>query len=97
VRTDLARWLLPQVENRNWFFDTELLVLAQRAGLRIHEIPVDWTDDSDSRLNLVPASLEDLQGVWRLMLSGFRTIRPPRAERAHREAVMGSFGARSAE
>jgi glycosyltransferase involved in cell wall biosynthesis len=67
MRTDTARRLVPRVENRNWFFDTELLVLAQRSGLRIHEVPVDWTDDDDTRVNLVPTALEDLSGVWRLM------------------------------
>ena len=70
VRADVARRLVPRIENRSWFFDTELLVLAQRAGLRIHEVPVDWTDDLDSRVQLIPTAIEDLQGVWRLMLSG---------------------------
>jgi len=45
IRADQARQLLPLVEDKGWFFDTELLVLAERAGLRIHEVPVDWTDD----------------------------------------------------
>lgn len=70
MRADTARRLVPRVENRNWFFDTELLVLAQRAGLRIHEVPVDWTDEADSRVRLVPTALEDLGGVLRLMRAG---------------------------
>ena len=45
--------LLPLVEDTGWFFDTELLVLAERAGLRIHEVPVDWVDDPDSRVDIV--------------------------------------------
>jgi hypothetical protein len=72
VRADTARRLMPRVENRSWFFDTELLVLAQRAGLRIHEVPVDWDDDPDSRVSIVPTALEDLAGIWRLMLSRLR-------------------------
>ncbi|MGH2717864.1 MAG: glycosyltransferase, partial [Actinomycetota bacterium] len=44
MRTDVARWLLPSVEDGAWFFDTELLSLAERLGLRIHEVPVDWVD-----------------------------------------------------
>ena len=48
-----AQRLLPLVEDTGWFFDTELLVLAERAGLRIHEVPVDWVDDPDSRVDVV--------------------------------------------
>lgn len=66
IRADVARQLLPLVEDNNWFFDTELLVLAQRAGLRIHEVPVDWVEDPDSRVRIVPTAIEDLKGVWRL-------------------------------
>ena len=66
ARAEAARRLLPQVENQEWFFDTELLVQAQRAGLRIFEVPVDWTDDPDSRVDLVATATEDLRGVWRL-------------------------------
>lgn len=66
VRTDVARHLLPLVEDTNWFFDTELLVLAQRAGLRIHEVPVDWTDDPGTTVDIVATATEDLRGIWRL-------------------------------
>jgi putative flippase GtrA len=66
IRRDVAARLLPLVQDRAWFFDTELLVLAQRAGLRIHEVPVDWVDDPDSRVDLVATALADLRGVWRL-------------------------------
>jgi putative flippase GtrA len=66
IRADVARQLLPHVEDTGWFFDTELLVLAQRAGLRIHEVPVDWVDDPDSRVDLLATALGDLRGVVRL-------------------------------
>lgn len=66
VRTSVARQLLPLVKDEAWFFDTELLILAQRAGLRIHEVPVDWTDDPDSRVAIMRTSIEDLRGVLRL-------------------------------
>jgi putative flippase GtrA len=66
IRADVARELLPLVQDTGWFFDTELLVLAERAGLRIHEVPVDWVDDPDSRVDLISTSLEDLRGVARL-------------------------------
>lgn len=67
VRADVARELVPEVKDQSWFFDTELLVLAQRRGLRIHEVPVDWVDDSDSRVEIVKTAVDDLRGVARLM------------------------------
>lgn len=66
MRTDAARRILPHVEDDNWFFDTELLVLAERAGYRVHEVPVDWTDDPDSRVDVVKTATEDLRGMWRV-------------------------------
>ncbi|MFG3258754.1 glycosyltransferase [Streptomyces sp. NPDC048172] len=66
VRGEVADRLLPLVEDTGWFFDTELLVLAERSRLRIHEVPVDWVDDPDSRVALVRTALEDLRGVWRV-------------------------------
>ena len=66
MRADVARELLPLVEDGEWFFDTELLVLAERAGLRIHEVPVDWVDDPDSRVDIVDTARKDLLGIWRL-------------------------------
>jgi putative flippase GtrA len=71
--------LLPLVEDTGWFFDTELLVLAQRAGLRIHEVPVDWVDDPDSRVDLVATALEDLRGIARLARA-FASGAPPVAD-----------------
>lgn len=66
VRGDVAARLLPMVEDTGWFFDTEMLVLAERAGLRIHEVPVDWIDDPDSTVHLVRTAADDLKGVWRV-------------------------------
>ena len=69
VRRDAIATLLPLIENDRWFFDTELLVLAERAGLRIHEVPVRWTDDPDSRVRIVSTVAEDLAGTARLIWS----------------------------
>ncbi len=88
IRSDAAARLLPLVEDTNWFFDTELLVLAQRAGLRIHEVPVDWVDDPGTTVNIVATAREDLLGVWRLLrglTSGRIPIQRLRAE-LHGEA-----------
>ena len=70
IRADVARELLPYVADTGWFFDTELLVLAERSGLRIHEVPVDWVDDPDSRVDIVSTAVADLKGIGRL-LRGF--------------------------
>ncbi len=66
IRSDVAARLLPMVEDTGWFFDTEMLVLAERAGLRIHEVPVDWVDDPDSRVDIVATAMADLRGIARL-------------------------------
>jgi putative flippase GtrA len=65
-RASVVKALLPRVEDQAWFFDTELLVLAERSGLRIHEVPVDWVDDPDSRVDIVSTAVADLRGIARL-------------------------------
>ncbi|HZQ57422.1 MAG TPA: glycosyltransferase [Acidimicrobiales bacterium] len=67
ARADVARVLLPLVEDDGWFFDTELLVLAEHNGLRIHEVPVDWVDDPDSRVDITSTAIDDLRGIGRLL------------------------------
>ncbi|MFD6567966.1 glycosyltransferase [Micromonospora profundi] len=83
IRADVAGELLPLVRDTGWFFDTELLVLAQRAGLRIHEVPVDWVDDPDSRVDIVATALADLRGMGRLgraLLTGALPLAELRAQ-----------------
>ena len=65
-RTEVVKALLPAVEDDGWFFDTELLILAQRRGLRIAEIPVVWVEDPDSKVDIVRTALDDLRGIARL-------------------------------
>jgi len=66
MRTEVAARLLPLVEDTGWFFDTELLILAERSGMRIHEVPVDWVDDPDSRVDIIQTAKADLAGMWRV-------------------------------
>jgi putative flippase GtrA len=90
IRRDQARALLPLTEDTGWFFDTELLVLAERAGLRIHEVPVDWIDDTDSRVDIVATALADLRGIARLSYGLLRgTIKVPTL----RDSAAGAFAA----
>ena len=66
LRREAADQLLPWVQDDGWFFDTELLVLAERAHLRIHEVPVDWVDDPDSRVDILRTAADDVRGIVRL-------------------------------
>lgn len=66
MRHDVAVRLLPHVHDTGWFFDTELLVIAERAGLRIHEVPVDWVDDAHSSVDIAGTALDDLRGMVRV-------------------------------
>jgi putative flippase GtrA len=66
IRSDVAHALLPCTFDDAWFFDTELLVIADRAGLRVAEVPVDWTDDPDSSVDIVRTSIDDLKGIVRI-------------------------------
>jgi glycosyltransferase involved in cell wall biosynthesis len=88
VRADVARRLVPGVQNRNWFFDTELLVQAERAGLRVHELPVDWVEDADSRVDILATAVEDLGGIWRLATGRWAGAAP-----AHLHGQLARFAA----
>ncbi|ETA02313.1 hypothetical protein CcI6DRAFT_02302 [Frankia sp. CcI6] len=95
IRADAAAGLLPLVEDSGWFFDTELLVLAERAGMRIHEVPVDWIDDPDSRVDVLATAIADLKGVVRL-LRAFGSGKLPLAK-LHQEFGRGPLTAGHAE
>jgi glycosyltransferase involved in cell wall biosynthesis len=69
-RADVIKALLPHVEDEAWFFDTELLIRAQREGFRICEIPVTWVEDRDSKVEIIRTVLADLKGVARLRFPG---------------------------
>jgi hypothetical protein len=72
LRRDAAAEILPLVEDQAWFFDTEVLVTARRLGLRIHEVPVDWVDDLDSRVAVANTAWLDLCGIARMLTPSSR-------------------------
>ena len=86
-----ARALLPKVRNGGWFFDTELLALAETLGYRIAELPVRWTEDSDSRVRLVSTVIEDIVGLGRLRLRDLPAARCAQGDAAR----LGAFPADS--
>jgi glycosyltransferase involved in cell wall biosynthesis len=98
ITATAARDLLPDVQNTTWFFDSELLLLATHRGYRIHEVPVDWVDDPDSRVVLIKYGIESLRGLWRMRRSldrsESRRARPTAAgvSQIHREPEVRSDG-----
>lgn len=72
-----AQVLLPAVADNAWFFDTELLIIAEKRGFRIKEVAVDWAEDPDSRVKLVKTVTDDLKGLLRLRFGGLPKIAPP--------------------
>ncbi|MEX2598798.1 MAG: dolichyl-phosphate beta-glucosyltransferase [Dehalococcoidia bacterium] len=74
---EAARVLLPVIINNHWFFDTELLVIGEKRGFRLKEVPVTWNDDPDTRVKIIETVLEDLKGLARLRLGGIPDVAPP--------------------
>lgn len=64
-----VREIVPLIQDQAWFFDSELLLLAERMGLRIYEVPVTWADDPDSRVRIASTAWEDLKGLVRVRFS----------------------------
>ena len=73
--------LAPLAKDNGWFFDTELLILAERLGYRIKEVPVKWTDDPGSRVRIVRTAYEDVKGLLRLRFGGIDKAREGLARR----------------
>ena len=76
ISSEVARKVLPLIEDNNWFFDTELLILAEKMGYSVKDIPVEWVEDPDTRVKIGSTVSEDLRGLWRM-----RTGRPWRRAR----------------
>jgi len=70
ISREAADRLLPQVVDDEWFFDTELLIRAERSGCRIEQVPVYWIDDHSSHVKIVRTAVQDLKGIWRLKREG---------------------------
>ena len=92
VRRDAAERLLPYVEDNAWFFDTELLVTAERLGLRIGEVPVHWVDDPDSRVHIVSTAADDLRGVWRMLVRRPKGVRNMRSNEVAADQLLRFAG-----
>ena len=80
IRQDAARAIVPLVKDTQWFFDSELLIIAQKNGYRLREVPVRWDEDTDTRVHIVSTATEDLKGIWRLRSKGVPRVAKPPAE-----------------
>jgi len=67
---------VPFIENRMWFFDTEMLILAQQAGLKICELPVRWVEDKDTKVKIISTAMEDIRGLARMRFRRRRSAAP---------------------
>ena len=72
-----AQALVPNVKDTGWFFDTELLLLAEKRGFHIKDIPVSWTDDPDTRVKVVSTAWGDVKGLMRLRFGGIPKVERP--------------------
>ena len=72
-----AQAIVPSIQNNTWFFDTELLVIAAKRGFNIASVPVKWTDDPTSTVNIVGTAKEDLKGLLRLRFGGVPRVERP--------------------
>jgi len=69
ISREVAERVLPLIEDNNWFFDTELLILAERMGYRVYDVPVEWIEDTDTRVKIASTVTEDLRGLLRLRIN----------------------------
>lgn len=74
IRRDAAHALVPLVKDTRWFFDSELLLIAQQNGYRLREVPVRWEEDTDTRVHIISTATEDLRGLWRLRVGGIPKV-----------------------
>ena len=75
VSRRIVQDVLPLVRNTNWFFDSELLILCEKNGYSICELPVRWVDDQDSRVWILHTAREMMTGLLRLRFGGLRRSR----------------------
>ncbi|MCA9857818.1 MAG: glycosyltransferase family 2 protein, partial [Dehalococcoidia bacterium] len=74
ISREAARALLPLVQDTQWFWDTELLWVAQANGYRMAEVPVRWDEDPDTRVKIIKTATDDLKGIWRLKRGGIPKV-----------------------
>jgi glycosyltransferase involved in cell wall biosynthesis len=77
VTRRVVREVVPLIRDQAWFFDSELLLLAERMGYKVCEVPVKWRDDPDSRVKIANTAWEDIKGLFRVRFSNVGRQSPP--------------------
>jgi glycosyltransferase involved in cell wall biosynthesis len=72
-----AQAIVPSIKNNNWFFDTELLIIAAKRGYRVKVVPVKWDDDPHTTVKILRTATEDIKGLLRLRFGGIPRVSPP--------------------
>jgi len=75
VSRQVVNNVIPLVKDTGWFFDTELLIISEKNGYSVCEIPVNWTDDPDTRVNIFRTAWDDVKGLLRIRFGGLAASR----------------------
>ncbi|PLX33372.1 MAG: glycosyl transferase [Ignavibacteria bacterium] len=66
VTREVIEKLIPKIEDNVWFFDSELLIIGEKCGYRIYDVPVKWIEDLDTRVKIVSTAVDDIKGLLRV-------------------------------
>ncbi len=72
VNRRIVEEIIPKVKDNAWFFDTELLIKAEKKGFKIKEIPVYWTENKDSKVNIIKTIVDYMRSIFRLYIEQLR-------------------------
>jgi len=75
IKKEAADRLLPLINDAGWFFDSKLLIIGEKLGFKIKEIPIEWIDDPGSKVNIPGTAYEYLKAIFLLKIFLNGTIR----------------------
>lgn len=67
IKKEKADRILKVIKDNGWFFDSELLIIAEKAGMKIVEVPIVWRDDPASTVKVAKTAWGDIKGLFRLL------------------------------
>jgi len=69
VTRKVVQTLIPHIKDNEWFFDSEMLIVGEKAGYGVYEVPVLWIDDPGSTVKVMKTASGDIKGLIRLFLT----------------------------